>query len=342
MEKKFNVSIIRKAFPFIILVVLICLCVFVGNFRSDFIKNLRDTDETSKDISELEWNFIKAVIYEDYLSAGIQSKIIAEEITEKIKKAYPDLQVMQYELENPQEFDSPKYLQIIKNEIRNKYLHNVNDDENDIFVCTREGIIMDTSPSTAAFYPNDWKSIYNRNTNPDLMKNAVALLFNKSSDMIYWEHHILQIKDERLPRLPSNVSLEELRQIYLQYGIDGLKHVQFLAPAYITETGDIFGIEDIGIRGIRNDNHKIIVVQTFNPYEQLMARHLGELEKFNTFKTKMIQEHKMILIEHAIVVIITVILIVVLAYFMMVFNNAVFHDNESKTTFSKDDNILRK
>lgn len=342
MEKKINFGVLRKVFPFFILVVLIGLCVFVGSFRSDFISDLRNTDETSKDISELEWTFIKAVICEDYLGAGIQSKIIAEEITEKIKQAYPDLQQMQYELENPQEFDSPKYLQIMRDSIYGVYLHNVNDDENDIFICTKDGMIMDVSPSTAAFFPNDWESIYSRSTNPDLMKNAVALLFNRSSNMIYWEHHIFQIKDEKLPSLPATVSLDELHQMYLQYGLEGLKHVQFLAPAYITETGDIFGIEDVSVRGIRNDNHKIIVVQTFNPYEQLMERHLGELEKFNTFKTKMIQEHKSILIEHAVVVTVSVILIVVLAYFMMVFNNVVFHNSDKSKTSSLKDDVLQK
>ena len=257
MEKKFNFSVLRKVFPFVILVALIGLCAFVGNFKSNFVDDLKNTDETSKDIMELEWNFVEAVICEDYLSAGIQAKNIAEEITEKIKETYPNLEDMRYELDNSQEFDSPKYLQIMKQSIQGIYLHNVENDDNDMFVCTREGIIMDTSPSTAALYPDDWESIYSRDSNPNLMKNVVASIFNRTSRMIYWEHHhVIQYHHDNFPILPSDGTMEELHQIYIQYGLEGLKHVQFLAPAYITETGDIFGIEDVNVRGISNYNHK--------------------------------------------------------------------------------------
>lgn len=329
MEKIHDFKMFRKAFPFIILSLLILLCLFVGYFRSGFISDMKDTDDTNGNISELEWTFVKAVISEDYLAAGLQAKVVAEDIRGKIENEYPDLSKMRYELEHPQEDETPEYLKIIRDSVHGVYLHNIRDDENDIFVCTKDGILMDVSPSTADEL-KDWESIYARSSNPTLAKNAVTLLFNRSTDMIYWEHSQLLYLDEvDFPPLSSNPSIEELRSVYMQYGIEGLKHVQFLAPAYITDTGDIFGVEDISAWGTKTNNHKIVVVQTFNPYEQLMTRHFGELEKFNTFKTKMIGEHKTMLIEHALIVVIAVILIVIITYFMMVFNNVIFHSKES-------------
>lgn len=328
MEKRFNFRIFRKVFPFAILILLIGLCLFVGYFRSGFVSNLKGINDTTDDITEIEWTFVKAVITEDYLAARMQARVVAEDITEKIKYAYPDLGEMRYELENPQEVDNPEYLKIMRQSTQGVYLNDVNNDENDIFVCTRKGIIMDVSPSSPAHYGGDWESIIGRSTNPELSKNAFALLFNHSSNMIYLEHHVFHIKDESLPSLPQSSSIENLHEFYVKYGLNGLKHVQFLAPAYITDTGDIFGVEDINIRGVKTNNHKIIVVQTFNAYDQLVARHLGELEKFNTLKTKMVGEHRTILIEHAFIVIIAVILVVVITYFMMVFNNVIFHGKE--------------
>lgn len=337
MEKKISSKTLRKAFPFFILVVLIGLCAFVGNFRSGFIDNMKNVDDVSKDVAKLEWNFIEAVMYEDYLAAGNQAKVVAEDITSKLKLAYPDMQIMRYEFEHPQEIDDPEYLRIIRQSIQGVYFHKIDNDENDLFVCTRNGIIMDLSASTASSR-SDWGSIYSRSANPTLSKNAVALLFNRSTSMVYWEHHMYHITDEKLPRLPPSPSIDALREVYMQYGVEGLKHVQFLAPAYITDTGDIFGIEDISVKGTATNNHKLVVIQTFNLYEQLMSRHHGELEKFNVFRTKLISENKAFLIEHAFIVVIVVILIVILTYFMMVFNNVVFHGTKNLENRSDGDN----
>jgi len=337
MEKKISSKTLRMVFPFFILVVLIGLCAFVGNFRSIFIHNMKNADDVSKDVAELEWNFIEAVIYEDYLAAGNQAKVVAEDIMSKLKLAYPDMQIMKYEFEHPQEIDDPEYLRIIKQSIQGVYFQRIDNDENDLFVCNRKGIIMDLSTSTASSQ-SDWGSIYSRSVNPSLSKNAVALLFNHSTNMVYWEHHMYHITDEKLPRLPSSPSIDALREVYMQYGVGGLKHVQFLAPAYITDTGDIFGVEDISVRGTVTNNHKIVVIQTFNLYEQLMSRHYGELEKFDVFRTKLINENKVSLIEHAFIVIIAVILIVILTYFMMIFNNVVFHGTENPDNKSDEDN----
>ena len=68
----------------------------------------------------------------------------------------------------------------------------------------------------------------------------------------------------------SEMNYTNLEKIYVEEGIEGLKNYQFLVPMYITDTGDIFGQQDIE-HGVRQDTHKFIVIQTFNLYDQLTS-----------------------------------------------------------------------
>ena len=43
-------------------------------------------------------------------------------------------------------------------------------------------------------------------------------------------------------------------------------------------------MEDIDINGMSSNNHKIVVVQTFNLYQQLTTRYAGEIAKVDSFK----------------------------------------------------------
>ena len=60
-----------------------------------------------------------------------------------------------------------------------------------------------------------------------------------------------------------------LKKIYETEGVEGLRNYQFLAPAYITRNGDIFGNLDLK-EGNQNDNHKFIVLVSFNLYDQII------------------------------------------------------------------------
>ena len=51
-----------------------------------------------------------------------------------------------------------------------------------------------------------------------------------------------------------------------------MENIEFLSAAYITDSGDIFGVDDIDNRGLRQTNHKIIVVE--NRFFQLGGRNI--------------------------------------------------------------------
>ena len=112
-----------------------------------------------------------------------------------------------------------------------------------------------------------------------------------------------------------------MHQLYDSYGIEAFKNIQFLAPAYITTTGDIFGMEDIDINGMSSNNHKIVVVQTFNLYQQLTTRYAGEIAKVDSFKDNIINNPVEELHIHAAFIIFIITLISILIWFILLFND---------------------
>ena len=67
----------------------------------------------------------------------------------------------------------------------------------------------------------------------------------------------------------NSCSYDKLKKVYETEGVEGLRNYQFLAPAYITRNGDIFGNLDLK-EGNQNDNHKFIILVSFNLYDQLI------------------------------------------------------------------------
>lgn len=325
----------KKIFPFFILVVLIMLAFHVMLFRDQYREDIEGVSATNKQISELEWDYIRSVLFEDFLAAESQSRSVALNITRDLRAAYPDLNLLKNQMTNPTGFENPAYLLIMKNNIRDMYLYDMSNDNNDIFICTREGIIMDLSLSTAAeSYPNTWDKVYARHFNPKIAELAVNMIFDQTQQIIFWQDRApFGVADGGKEHyMMESPSLDELRKLYDAEGIEGLKYIEFLAPAYITASGDIFGVEDIDIHGVKTTTNKIVIVQTFNLYQQLMNRHSSELARYEAFRTNLVKDKKFALTEHAFYVIIITILVILTVYFLMVFNNVIFHEAHHKPT----------
>ena len=328
MKTSSTLRAISKAFPFIILSILIVFGLYVSLIRTDLIAGMDNVDETDKAISEIEWEYVETVMQEDYLAAQNQATIVAEELKLKTLAAYPDLEVLRAEIEdeNPSLSNSPTYLALMRESIHNKWMNGVMNDNNDLFICDRYGVLMDVSRSTAPDkFPNHWEDVFSRMENPTLARVAVEELFNQESSYIFWEctltgHEVLAntVYGEHIP------SLQLLHDKFKANGLDALKNIQFLAAAYITPEGDIFGVDDIDIHGVRTFNHKIVVVQTFNLYDQIMTRHSASMEKFNTFREKAVGERRASITEQRFLVALLSVLIIGLIYLMMLLNNILF------------------
>lgn len=137
-------NIINNKFKRIFLIslvgIIICLFSYIVFIYNQYITNTRELQSWQQDISELEWTFIKSIIYEDYLAATNQANLIADRITNRISKHYPDLNQLKLEFEHPEDYPYPEYIKIMESTIKDQYLFGIENDDNDIFICNKYGI----------------------------------------------------------------------------------------------------------------------------------------------------------------------------------------------------------
>ena len=140
---------------------------------------------------------------------------------------------------------------------------------------TTEGIYEDFSynraPEDALSEVRDWKYEISHSFNPELEKNAIESLLTHSDDLIVTEsiNYMGSCSTDKHKKI-SCANYEILKDIYKNEGLEGFKNYQIYVPVYITDSGDIFGKKDI-VQGIRQNTHKLIVVQEFNLYDQVEA-----------------------------------------------------------------------
>lgn len=166
-----------------------------------------------------------------------------------------------------------------------------------------------------------WENVFAKSMYPPRTEKIIKAMLNQSQDILFLDHlSVNAITDKDKQHLLTEKStLNDLYILYQQYGIDAFKNIQFLAPAYITPTGDIFGTKDISIYGKKNDNYKIIVVQTFNLYQQLMNRYPNEIFRFKTLQHNIIDKPLQNINIHATFIIMIIIIIGILISYIMLF-----------------------
>jgi len=183
-----NKEKIRRLLPICMFTIFIFLFIYIGYIYNEYRNNLQRIEENNQHFNDLEWIFIKSIIYEDYLAAGNQAKIVAEHITTYLKRDYPDLDVLKEELEHPELYNDPKYFKIFKSSINGIYLFGVENEDNGIFICDRRGILINLSLSAGITkFPYEWNDFFNSQENPLLAAKAVELIFQQSNGLIFWE-----------------------------------------------------------------------------------------------------------------------------------------------------------
>jgi hypothetical protein len=221
---------------------------------------------------EVEWSMIEGTLDFATHQAKTNADNVAKRVVEAIEKQYPDKSVLSDEFERGMYY-SPKFLSIISKEISGHNMYGFDSNRNDIFVLSRNGIIMDNN---VEFHKATHRSIgeeLNSHYNHQLGYNAIDALLNKiKTDVIFYE--------PISPYRPSGhkkvgtPNKSTLRAVFEEEGIEGLAGYVMLVPSYITEDGDIFGTPDISPDGIVNSNFKIVVVQRFSVYDIIRKQDL--------------------------------------------------------------------
>lgn len=159
---------------------------------------------------------------------------------------------------------------------QNTHLNGIDNYRNGIIIAAANGIVEDSNyDRVQGKQSRDWESEIENSYNKTLEKYAINLLLNQSDSVIITESVNLLTEDDtnyKTHRKIKSSDYETLLDVYKTEGIQGLKNYQVWVPAYITDTGDIFGQDDI-VNGIRVENHKLIVIQEFNLYDQIKLNH---------------------------------------------------------------------
>lgn len=223
-----------------------------------------------------EWNTVNVVIKDTIEKAGqkLEEEVIPQ-ILADIKAYYgTDNDRLKYDLENlsNKKYDDP-LVHILAKDISGKYLFNIESDNNDIFVLTKnDGIISDPSVSTSSpTRPQSFESEASGHYNSTLAMEAFNAIINQTNrvdnPVIFWQFFepTTYTDDAKI----TEMNLSKLKQLFEEHDGDlaSLDSFEFLVPKYIFFDQDLLGNKLVDDRGIRQDIYQIIVVQGFNVKE---------------------------------------------------------------------------
>lgn len=237
------------------------------------IKNSRAA--AIEDVKKRDFDTVWMSILNYMEDAEKQTSGVATNIENDIRANF-DLKDFQTKLDNGDVEAREKLSEIFRENIDGVYIGEVNNNRNSIIILegydsivedlfvdpeSREegAVIENPSSPTLSQYQN---TTYNK----ELFTSAVRKIRTHTDKIIAIEpYNYIKGEHEKIPEM----NYHNLKRVYINEGVQGLRNYQFLAPVYITDSGDIFGQKDIE-NGVPRENHKFIVIQTFNIYDQIM------------------------------------------------------------------------
>lgn len=245
-----------KSFPFLIFFIAITIVIngiFFVN-KVTLINNEREFVENA--ILDKQWEIVKEEIINRYHLSVEKINYIAKELECQILREYgQDLDKLKEEFEN-KEFTQKLY-DILKDVLQ--------DQDETIIVGFRDKLLsvfskVDKNTSNIS----TWEQYFNSSANIQLNQTLISNIINKNvtENMLLYQLSNLDIGSFTIP----SHSVDALEQLFLDKGIDGLKAIEYVCVAYITEYADIFGTDDHYYLE-NNDNFKLMIVSTTNIYD---------------------------------------------------------------------------
>lgn len=254
-----------------LIMVVVMSIILLYNFAIDNTKKMQQS--TIIDLKEERFDKIYIYILELQKQSYAQAKTVSSNIESSMRVGM-DLDELREDLESGTA--NRELHDILKFYIEGHNLNGINNCRNGIIVASSDGILEDSYYKRAAGKTSrSWETEIKRSYNKELEENAINDLLYHTDSMIMTESVNLLTKENsnfKTHKLITDANKNSLRKIYISEGIEGFINYQVLVPVYITDNGDIFGQEDIE-NGIRNETHKIIVIQEFNIYDQILANY---------------------------------------------------------------------
>lgn len=231
------------------------------------------------------------VVYNTIFDIGMYenkaSELMALEMTDMIKKAYPnDLNILQGKFRQNIYADH-RFVKIVNTVINNGELVKNHEQTNAGYLVFVKDRLL-----TNKLIKMDGFSISNnifiqKSYNQYLTIDFVNMIRQYKSEVLViepnkniWGHHVLL----------SDLTYDNLRDIIDSEGISGIAGYYVVKPSYITKEGDIFNINDFEDDiGQANDNFKITVVPYISLYDYLMKYRKHHLNTIQSLESKAIE-----------------------------------------------------
>lgn len=247
----------------VVLVVTSALNVYINKVDGDYLLEFKESVENHR--TEEEWNNISSMLIASQVAASQNSKYIAQRLELDLYKMFGNFGSFKEYFEKS-DFDE-KFLDLVTytlNEETNipSTLYPIN---YHTMLAIDKGIIASFS-NTDKLITHEieevitWENFIKNIPNPELAAEALQSIRNKDNNIIFMQTE--PSRDGEIEK-NTNMDLETLKSAFFKYGLDGLKYYSLLSPAYITEKGEIYSIEDAH-RIAKTDNYKIMIIQSFN------------------------------------------------------------------------------
>ena len=330
-ENKSKKNPIRKMAIFIASILLIFgAAILLYSAVLSSVKNAKQSamDQAKDTKFDLIWTQLQLSLEESYANA----EIIAEHIERDIKTEF-DLTDLKDALDTNDADAYQRLSKLVAKNIERISLNDIDNHRNSVMVMTGDGIILEDYTidlSTKIPAGDNFNKYLDTSYNKELFLDALRKLKIHSEYIIAIENIDYTGNDDHIK--VSDVNRNTLKQVFDAEGLAGLQNYEFMTPVYITDTGDIFGTKDI-VGGIPQENHKFVIVQTFNLYDQIIRNDHEYAD--NDYEYSIIERYDDVLVMLYIFGMILVVAIAACILYMMALYNFItdrYEDRDSITT----------
>lgn len=264
-----------KAHKFLTTILIIfCLSIaYVFMYKTAIDKIVDNKNITIESFKVDQFNVIWSTLNTLQLEAEKEVTTVSQNIENDIL-SLSNAELDQLEIDMKNNVLNQNLHNILNSNIKDVNFNDINNHMNGIVVMTTSGYLEDFNYYRAVDKNEsnirEWQIDINNSYNAELGKDAIDKLLNRNSGIIALESYNLTKNDNHI--MINELTYDSLLNVFMNEGICGLRNYQIFVPYYITDFGDIFGNPDI-IHGTKVENNKLIVVQEFNLYDQIMYSH---------------------------------------------------------------------
>lgn len=238
----------------------------------EYIKTMHEN--LNNELNNYGWLSVYSVLRSTQKLSEMQANDVKDELESKLLRAYAgNMEQLKVDLAGT---ENNKAYDIINDIITDKYILEKKE-ENRMWIASQNGIIADHGLASSNKQDRSWDSEIRSSLDSEMTKDAIRRLLNQeTAEPILIRIHGDPGESEKYATEPNT---DFLRDEFMRNGMYALRAYDMLVPAYITNTGDIFGVPDVTHNGIRNNNHKLIIVQQFNLYTAI--EHYNDMTLFH-------------------------------------------------------------